>query len=111
MAKEFTIPSTPGLTKIVDATMTGKYGSYEEMKTALRNSLGMASPSTETMSMPPTQQTAQQAVSAMPDAAPGEPHDIRVLYLHGNSRFEIEGTQAQLDAQEAALRAMYGSQQ
>jgi hypothetical protein len=107
MAKDFAIPTTDATRKIVDTTMTGTYGSYEEMKTALRNSLGMPSPSAETMSMPPTQQTAQQAVSAMPDATPGEPRDVRVLYLHGNSRFEIEGTQAQLDAQEAALRALY----
>ena len=106
MAREFIRPNTPGLTKIVDTAMNGTYDSFEAMKTALRNSLGLPSPAAETLSMPPAP-SAQQAASLLPEAAPDEPRDVRVLYLHGNSRFEIEGTQAQLDAQEAALRAMY----
>lgn len=33
----------------------------------------------------------------------------RVIYPHGNARFELEGnSEADLDAQEAKIRAMYG---
>jgi hypothetical protein len=105
MSANFAAKTTDANKKIVDSIMTGA-DTYENMKEQLRAALSMPSVSRadETMRLPSAD--ASQAVS-LPEATPGEPRDIRVLYLHGNSRFEIEGTQAQLDAQEAALRAMY----
>jgi hypothetical protein len=106
MSTEFTIKNTPQLTKLVTEGLTGAPGSYEETKYLLRTVLGMPSPATEEAQYG-RPDDAPQAASSMPAAEPGEPRDVRVLYLKGNSRFEIEGTQAQLDAQEAALRALY----
>jgi len=103
MSETYQRPNTPALTKIVDTALDGSYGAFEAMREGLHRALGMPSLAEEVAGQSPTQQT----VSAMPEAASGEPRDIRVLYLHGNSRFEIEGTQAQLDAQETALRALY----
>jgi hypothetical protein len=107
MAQEFVRPNAPALTKLVDNTMTGAYGSYEDMKTALRNHLGMPSPDAETLSMPPVQTTAQQE-ALLSEQSAGPQNCIRVLYLHGNDRLEIYGTsEEELDRKEAQLRALY----
>lgn len=46
--------------------------------------------------------------SAPIESSGGTPR-YRVIYPHGNARFELEGnSEADLDAQEAKIRAMYG---
>jgi hypothetical protein len=107
MSETFQRRNTPALERIVAETTKGEaYGNYEAMKDQLRAALSLPNPATEGLEFPPAP-TAQQAAASMPVAAPGEPIDVRVLYLHKNSRFEIYGTTAQLDAQEARLRALY----
>jgi hypothetical protein len=55
---------------------------------------------------------ATPAVQTLSEARPAqEPTCFRVVYPHGNNRFEIYGTsEAQLDAQERQIRAMFGGQ-
>ena len=107
MSENFMRPNTPGLTKIVEDALDGGYGSYDAMREGLKQALGMkpADPTREDFGYGASPSASLSAPQIA--AAPGEPLDIRVLYLHGNSRFEIVGTQAQLDAQEAVLRALY----
>jgi hypothetical protein len=98
-------PSSPALTKIVDATLSGRAGSYEEMKEQLRQALSMPNPNTATLSMPPTPTTAQQVA---PLSAPSSGSHIRVIYPSGNSRFEIySDSEEGLDLQEQRIRALY----
>jgi hypothetical protein len=108
MSETFQRPNTPALTKIVDTTLTGDYGSYDAMKEALRNSLDLPSPASETMSMPP-RPTMQQEAAASLD--PSKQSHMRVIYPFGNSRFELySDSEDGLDAQEARIRAMYPQQ-
>jgi len=52
------------------------------------------------------------AAPVMPGARPtAEPACFRVLYPHGNDRYEIYGvSEEELDRKEKHLRAMYGGQ-
>jgi hypothetical protein len=54
---------------------------------------------------------APPAVSSLPAARPTPEPCFRVVYPHGNDRYEIYGaTEEELNQKEAALRAMYGGQ-
>jgi len=105
MSEPFARPNTPALTKIVDGTLTGAYGGYEEMKTALRNSLGMPAPATEVASLPPAGQPQELS---LPVEVHRDGNCMRVIYPGGNARFEIySDSEEGLDLQEARLRALY----
>jgi hypothetical protein len=98
-------PSSPALTKIVDATLSGRAGAYEEMKEQLRLALSMPNPNTATLEMPPAPTTMQQEA---PLSASSSGSHIRLVYPSGNSRFEIYGdSEESLDLQEQRIRALY----
>jgi hypothetical protein len=107
MSENFTRPTTDATRKIVAETTKGEaYGEYENMKAALRNSLGMPNPVTETMELPPTPSAQQAAPLSEQSSAPQ--NCVRVVYPHLNDRFEIfAASEEELDRKEAALRALY----
>jgi hypothetical protein len=108
MANDFMRPNNRTTEKIVDKALDGSYGSYEEMKDALRQNLNLPNPAEEMAGMPPTP-TAPKSLE--PPVATTGPF-VRVVYPAGNSRFEIySDSEAGLDAQEARIRSLYPQQQ
>ena len=108
MATEFIRPDAPRLTKIVEESMDGTYGSYDAMREGLKAALGIkpASPSREDFGYGADPSV---PLPVSPIAASGaQPTCIRVFYPGGNDRFEVWGaSEAELDQKESALRAMY----
>jgi hypothetical protein len=59
-----------------------------------------------------TPQAAASPAPVMPAARPAQaPTCMRIIYPHGNNRFELYATsEAELDAQERQIMAMFGGQ-
>jgi hypothetical protein len=111
MAQDFVRPNNPGLTKIVEESLDGTYGSYDAMRDGLKAALGI-----KTTVDPTREDFGYGADPTAPQFAPqiaasgAQPTCVRVLYPGGNDRFEITGmSEAELDLKESALRAMYQS--
>jgi hypothetical protein len=113
MSETFQRRDTPALTKIVDKTMNGSYGSYSAMKEELAKSLGMISPQAaiENAHADPFGEAQAAPTSVDPVSAPsynGQHTHERVIYPHGNDRYVITGfSEEELAQKEARIRALY----
>jgi hypothetical protein len=111
MSQNYIRPTTPSLEKIVNDSLSKDSdigAAFERMKAELRDSLGMISPqaAVELADQGIVLPVAQPAV--MPESSSAPQNCTRVVYPHGNDRFEIyAATDEELDRKEAALRALY----
>jgi hypothetical protein len=111
MSQDFVRPASPAWTALVENS-----SSVEEMREAMKAKLAadgfiLRERGYEVGSDTLTREAEDAAFAASPaspDAPPLRDTCIRVLYLRGNSRFEIVGpSEENLDDQEAKLRALY----
>jgi hypothetical protein len=111
IASNFITKNTPSLERLAVAASSQDADinvAFERMKAELRDSLGMISPqaAVELADQGIVLPVAQPAV--MPESSSAPQNCTRVVYPHGNDRFEIyAATEEELDRKEAALRALY----
>jgi hypothetical protein len=115
MAEPFTRKNTPSLTKIVDATMDGSYGSFEALKNSLHTALGTKTAEDLLLDNPSANYERPEdapAASSMPaHAQQGNPTHERVIYPLSNDRYILTGfSDEELDVKEARIRAALGVQ-
>jgi len=111
MANDFTVPLTPSLEKLVHETTTGPEGNFEAMRAGLKAALRFDGTAESRVESGYGRGLAGQpgAPKTVAQLAPiAEPTHMRIVYPWQNTRMEIYGmSDADLDSQEAAIRAIY----
>jgi hypothetical protein len=108
MSANFMTKTTPAMEKIVNDSLSQSSdigAAFEQMKSALRDSMGLPSP--HAVPEDPDNRVIVPATAA-PSSPIVEPTCVRVIYPHSNSRFELVGiSEEDLDRQEQKIRALY----
>ncbi len=112
MPQDFIKPNTPSLNKLVIGALDNPDNrtpaqAAERLLAELHGALHMVVPAPSENENLYGRATQFTPAPTMPAPNPNPTHS-RVVYPHGNSRFEIFGmSEGELDAQEDAIRKMY----